>query len=260
MQSADGNYYLLYNQELRYVTWEGSRGYRTDAVPRNPNAGSGSQFYMPMALELSGKPARDWSFDVLLRAGYVDSRQSTTGQSGSYAGMIDTQLLGKVVYTGNGLFTPFFALTTNLPTGETQLNGTSTNARMDPDIVDVPTFGEGFNIGPTAGVIVPGRFGATMTFAVGYTSRGSYTRDDPVVNHRHVEPGDEWTGYVSVLNPMGQLTLSGSLSTPYLALPPSPAPAAGSKSHPATGSRSPAALATVGRANGIPSRASPGRT
>jgi hypothetical protein len=209
--SADGNYYFLYNQELRYVTWEGSRGYRPDIVPRNPNPGSGSQFYMPMALQMFGKPARDWSFDVLLRAGYVDSRQTTTGQSGSYSGMIDTIFTGKIAYHGNPNFIPFFALTTNLPTGERKLNGTSAFARMDPDIVDVPTFGEGFNIGPTIGVLVPTRAG-TFSFALGHTSRGTYTRDDPVLVVRTVDPGDETTVAFRYLLSLGPLSMTAGLS------------------------------------------------
>jgi hypothetical protein len=127
--------------------------------------------------------------------------------------MIDTILSGKVLYHGLPYVTPFFSLTMNLPTGETRLTGTQRFARMDPDIVDVPTFGEGFNIGPTVGVIIPvPSIHTKVTAAIGYTSRGSYTRDDPTVVERQVSPGDEWTGVLRFLTVVDRLSFGAGAS------------------------------------------------
>jgi len=211
--SADSKYYLVYSQDLRYVTWDGTRGYRPDAVPRNTNPGSGHQLYMPMAAQIFGQPSNLWSYDILMRGGYVDSKQTTSGQSGRYSGTIDTILSGKVLYRGNSLFTPFFSLSMNLPTGTSNIGRANQSARMDPDIVDVATFGEGFNIGPTAGVIIPVEsMRTTFTVAAGHTSRGSYDRDDPVAPARFVSPGDETTALVRFHTTTGPLTVTGGLS------------------------------------------------
>jgi len=43
---------------------------------------------------------------------------------------------------------------------------------MDPDLVEVSTFGEGFNIGPTGGFAFPISKSLVLTTSAGYTWRG----------------------------------------------------------------------------------------
>jgi hypothetical protein len=62
----------------------------------------------------------------------------------------------------------------NLPTGRAALYGAAANARMDPDIVDLATFGEGLNVGPTVGVNIPISATLILTLSTGYTWRGAY--------------------------------------------------------------------------------------
>jgi hypothetical protein len=193
--SPTGDFILSYEQQFRYITWEGTRGYPTNFTPPGTPApsGSGRQYYSPFALTLVAHPNSDWSFDLLARGGYVNSEQTTAGQSGSYSGFIDTLVSGTVTYKGNPYVQPFFSLAMNLPTGQSALYGNSRFARMDPDIVYVPTFGEGFNIGPTVGVVLPFDKDRSLTLAAGYTSRGSYTREDAATGTQSVDvsPSDE---------------------------------------------------------------------
>jgi hypothetical protein len=193
--SPTGDLILVYDQQFRYVTWDGTRGYPPNLTPPGTAAptGSGSQFYSPFALQMTAQPNSDWSFDLLARGGYVDSRQDTAGQGGSYSGFIDTLVSGTVTYTGNPNIHPFVSLAMNLPTGKSALYGNARFARMDPDIVFVPTFGEGFNIGPTVGAVLPFGKDRTLTVALGYTNRGSYTREDggTGTDSVNVSPSDE---------------------------------------------------------------------
>ena len=56
------------------------------------------------------------------------------------------------------------------------LSGTETFARMDPDLVDLSTFGEGWNFGPTIGFNVPITQTLILSAGVGHTWRGLYDR------------------------------------------------------------------------------------
>jgi hypothetical protein len=227
--SPTGDFSLSYEQQFRYVTWEGTRGYPTNLTPPGTAAptGGGRQYYSPFALTISAQPNSDWSFDLLARGGYVDSKQTTVGQSGGYSGFIDTLVAGTVTYKANPNIQPFLSLAMNLPTGQSALYGNARFARMDPDIVFVPTFGEGFNIGPTVGVVLPFDKDRSLTLAAGYTSRGSYTREDAATGTLPVEvsPSDEISAsalWRHKLNPKftywGGLTYAWQ-STTELALP-----------------------------------------
>lgn len=208
--APDQSLLIIYNQEFRYTTWEGGSGYPVTGLA---GSGSGSQFYSPFALRVIARPTGDWSFESLARGGYVESTQRSPGQSGQYSGYIDTLLSQTVTYTGNPNIVPFLSLAANLPTGTSVLSGNQVFARMDPDIVDVPTFGEGFNIGPTVGVTLP--FGPTrnLSFALGYTNRGSYTRDDAAgLATMEVSPSDLVTATVQFRDKWGALEYWGGLS------------------------------------------------
>lgn len=194
---------VIYNQEFRYTTWDGDSGYPVTGLA---GSGSGSQFYSPFALRVIARPTGDWRFESLARGGYVDSVQRTTGQSGRYSGYIDTLVSQSITYTGNPNFIPFLSLAANLPTGKSVLSGNQVFARMDPDVVDVATFGEGFNFGPTVGVTIPLGAARSVSFALGYTNRGSYTRDDAAgLATMEVSPSDQVTATVGYRHKWGPL-------------------------------------------------------
>ena len=135
--------------EVRLFSWRGTRGYPANGA--TAARGSGTELYVPYALELAGKPHPDLKVEITGRGGWVWARQSTAGATGEVATATDTAMAATVTYLGTDGIQPFASLLINLPTGRSQLFGSAANARMDPDLVDISSFGEGFNIGPSFG-------------------------------------------------------------------------------------------------------------
>ena len=149
------------------------------------------------------------------------ARQSTAGLSGEVATATDTVLSGTVTYLGFNGVQPFAGISANLPTGRSSLPGTAAFARMDPDLVGLASFGEGFNIGPTLGLSMPVTSTFILTTSAGYTWRGGYDRENSLAATNptlqapvRVEPGDVATVTQSVSWQWGQLktVLTGSIS------------------------------------------------
>src|SRR5262249_47546825 len=92
------------------------------------------------------------------------------------------------------------------------------NARMDPDLVDIATFGEGFNIGPTVGFTLPVSNNLVLGASAGYTWRGSYDQDILVDGSApgttKIDPGEVLTVTGSLGYQLGraQVTLTGAYS------------------------------------------------
>ena len=167
-----------FNTEFRAFSFSGTKGQPTGLAPLGAR-GRGSQFYMPFGAAISGQPSPDLRIDLTARGGYVDSRQGTPGFAGAVSTAIDTQISATATYLGLDGVQPFASLNLNLPTGTTFLGGTRYLARLDSDLVDVPTFGEGLNFGPSVGVNMP--LGQTLLFnlTLGYTVRGAFLREGP---------------------------------------------------------------------------------
>lgn len=211
---------VTYNQEHRYISWSGTRG--TPANFANGQPGKGSQFYMPFGLELAGQPHSDVKVELLLRSGYVQaSQRSAGGLSGSVSTYLDTTLGGTVTYLGFAGIQPYVSMNISLPTGRSVLWGNSAFARMDPDLVDVPTYGEGFNFGPTAGVNIPLADNLLIGLGVGYTNRGAYERDSVLAGNgvsnltlplSRFNPGDSVSYNASVAYAPGPWTLNAALT------------------------------------------------
>jgi hypothetical protein len=188
--------------EFRYFTWQSGRGCPTSAVP---NGGRGSELYIPFAAQVVGRPNDDFKLEFLARGGWVSARQSTAGLTGEVATTTDTVMNGTVTYLGLNGIQPFASVSTNLPTGRSALFGSAANARMDPDLVDIPSFGEGFNIGPAAGFRMPITDSLLVTLSAGDTFRGGYLRESslsavaPVVQSAtNVRPGDVFTATTGI--------------------------------------------------------------
>ena len=185
-----------FSQEVRLFAW------RSGVVPGFPvhSEGRGAELYSPYALQISGNPNDNFSVNIVGRGGWVKASQLTPGLSGSVATTTDTVLSGTVTYLGLPGVQPFVALQTNLPTGRSELFGSPANARMDPDLVDVATFGEGFNVGPSAGLAFPVSKSLILTTSAGYTWRGPFhveadqTAPPPVLQTPTIiNPGDDLT-------------------------------------------------------------------
>jgi hypothetical protein len=138
---------------------------------------------------------------MLMRGGWVWARQSTAGLTGAVATATDTAASGTITYLGLRGLQPFASLELNLPTGLAALTATQVNARMDPDLVDISTFGEGLNIGPTVGVNIPVTEAWLLTMSAGYTRRGAYDMEGPLTppgdgvapQSVNIQPGDALT-------------------------------------------------------------------
>jgi opacity protein-like surface antigen len=213
-----------FNSEARYFSWQSNRGSPTSVAPTS-GGGRGAELYIPYALQLVGRPSEDFKIELLGRGGWVWARQSTAGLTGEVSTATDTVASGTVTYLGFNGFQPFASINLNLPTGQSALFGSAANARMDPDLVDIASFGEGFNIGPTLGFNLPITSSLIFTTSVGYTRRGDYLREGtlspipgsppPTIQApTTVEPGDALTITQSVGFQVGQLSgkITGSVS------------------------------------------------
>jgi len=205
----------------RYYSWVSTRG-----VPANVNdhRGSGSQVYVPYALQVVGQPSDDIKIEMLGRAGWVSSRQSTLGLNGEVQTFTDTLASGTVTYLGLGGIQPFVSLNLNLPTGRSALFGKAANARMDPDLVEIGNFGEGWNIGPSIGANLALSEKLIATIAVGQTWRGAFDRENSLVttsNYRDnqqvtgVDPGDVFslTGSIAYRSGPWSMKINGTVSS-----------------------------------------------
>jgi hypothetical protein len=196
---------VTFASEARYFAWRSSRGFPPNLVPPNTASGSGSQWYVPIAMQVIGKPVNDFKVQFLIRGGWVRSSQTTAGLTGTVETWLDTVMSGTVSYLGFNGIQPFAALSVNAPTGRSALFGSAAFARLDPDLVEIASFGEGWNIGPTAGVSVPITSSLMVTGSVGYTWRQNFDRErssaepDPTKQAlTRLNPGDVITGTLSV--------------------------------------------------------------
>ncbi len=104
-----------------------------------------------------------------------------------------------------------FGLDFNLPTGKTKLNSEQQRLVLDPDLVAISKFGEGFNVNPTITLAKTwNKFAAGI--GVGYLWRGEYDYSETAMSYK---PGDilNLTGEVSYyFAPMWQGRLFGEFA------------------------------------------------
>jgi len=199
-----------FNSEVRYFSWHSNRGVPTNALATGEftrpvaGPGSGTEVYVPYAAQVTGQ-SDNLKIEMLARGGWVRARQSTGGLTGEISTATDSQMNGTVTYLGFKGVQPFASIDFNLPTGRSALTPTQVFARMDPDLVDIASFGEGFNFGPTVGFNVPITNSLIVTASVGYTDRGQFDAEAPLTPPTHasvagtrINPGNDTTGTVSV--------------------------------------------------------------
>ena len=214
------NWSATFASEVRYFSWTSSRSFPPGSA--DPTfRGSGSEIYVPYALQLVGLPNDNLKIEILGRGGWVRARQTSGDRSGEVATTTDTQVSATATYLGIEGVQPFTSVNFNIPTGKSILNGTESNARMDSDLVDIASFGEGFNVGPTIGISLAIAENVIATFSAGYTWRGTFTRDGssnpltvPPAATSKLNPGDVVTGTAAVGYQIGQLSgnITGSVS------------------------------------------------
>lgn len=184
-QEVSGSWTAAFSSQVQFYSWDSSSAY--PATP-TPSEGSGTQVYVPIALQLSNQMTDVWGLELQIRSGYVYSRQSNSGVSSSTRGTTDTSLSTSLSYTGYTSFQPYLSLSTNLPTGDSSSTN-STTSGSDSDILAADTFGEGFNGGVSTGANIPVNANLLASVGLGYTYRGEYDR--AVIGK--LNPGDTYS-------------------------------------------------------------------
>ena len=197
-------------QDFRFTSWSGTRGSNIFA----PQPGKGSQIYVPSLAGLVVEwPEAKW--EVAAKTGYVWSSHRTPGQEASYNGPVDSQA-SLLVTLGTSYLRPVLGVAVNIPTGESVLSGQRRLTRMDPDLVELGTYGEGFNITPSLGVTFAPTANFIVTPSIGYSWRGEFDRESFVpatglFTGRHtIDPGDVLTASVSAIAKVGTWIIQGS--------------------------------------------------
>ena len=168
--------------ETTYSSFSGSRGYPFSAAPQFTPfpglfRGSGNQVYLENSYALSGKPSEDMRFDFVLKGGYVRAEQTTPSFYGRVSTATDTVFSATATYLGLDGIQPYLSLNVSLPTGKSALYGFGGRARLDPDLVSVPTYGEGVSVGPILGVTIPVTQELVLGLSGGVTWKEAYYRE-----------------------------------------------------------------------------------
>ena len=172
--SAPAGQFTAFNTtEAKFSSWTGSRGANVFA----PDRGSGYQIYSPTTSGFDYLLPDQYKLEARIKGGYVYAAQNTAGQSAQYNGPIDTQASFNLTLLSFESIRPLFGLSMNLPTGNSYLPGNQRFTRMDPDLVDVGSYGVGFNINPTAGFIFGLNESTAISLSAGYTWQGDFTKE-----------------------------------------------------------------------------------
>ncbi len=143
-----------------------------------------TQFYVP--IRINGRH-QDFSLSVL--TGYADTHLDRPGsESSSLSHLLDTKINTSYEIIGKLPVDILIGLDLNLPTGETNLGQRDLALIMDPDLISINNFGEGFNVNPTLTFAKEwGKWVAGAGF--GYIWRGKYDFSSEI-NITDYDPGD----------------------------------------------------------------------
>ena len=166
-------YSAFANFEARYSAWRGTSGPNIF----DPTPGKGNQFYMPMTFGLDYESAGNYRLQTRVKTGYVNSNSLTPGQVASLSTMVDTQVTTTLTYLAAETYRAFVGIAINAPTGTTNLPGNLQFTRMDPDLVDIGSYGAGWNFNPTAGVIFAVDQNTAVSLSAGYAWQGPFNRE-----------------------------------------------------------------------------------
>jgi opacity protein-like surface antigen len=207
--------------EVKYSSWSGTRGANVFA----PNPGSGYQVYSPTTIGIDYVAPSAYKLETRVKSGYVFSSQNTLGQIARYEGPVDTQASFNLTLLSFESIRPLLGLALNLPTGNSYLPGNQRFTRMDPDLVDVGSYGAGFNVNPTAGFIVGLNETTAISLSAGYTWQGAFTKEgvslgltpaNTIVSifdlANRINPGDTYTVNGNITTRIDSLTLLGSFA------------------------------------------------
>ena len=141
-----------------------------------PERGKGTQYYAPLSLGLTYERSGAFRIETKAMTGYAFAHHDTVGQEASLDTFVDTQVATTVTFLSPEVFQPFIGVALNLPTGKTYVPGNMRFTRMDPDLVEVGTYGMGLNVNPTVGLTFAPSSNTAMSVGVGYAWMGSFTQ------------------------------------------------------------------------------------
>lgn len=128
-----------------------------------------SQVYAPVTI--SGR-LKDFSFSLLAAYAYTSLHESGAGNT-SLSYPLDTKLNLSYAIIDKLPIDILVGLDFNLPTGKTDLRQRQLPLMMDPDLISINNFGEGFNLNPTITIAKEWR-NWVGAIGFGYLWRGSY--------------------------------------------------------------------------------------
>jgi hypothetical protein len=140
------------------------------------------QAYVPVEITYSRK---NYSLGIL--TGYANTHVELTDKGDrTLSHALDTKMNFSYEISKELPFNLLFGLDLNLPTGKTEFKQEELVLIMDPDLVSISSFGEGYNINPT---ISAAREWGNMVagIGIGYLWRGEYDFSDSVEDY---DPGD----------------------------------------------------------------------
>lgn len=212
-QGAASAWTTTANVDFRYFSWE-----RTAGNPVGEPNQKGSQFYMPFGVSTVGQLSDAWKLELNARGGYVNTSRSVDPgdgiyRSASFGSATDTVMGFTVTYLDFNGVVPFYSFNMNLPTGAASLGGYAPITRSDPDLVDIPAYGVGFNHSHTLGANIGIASNTVLTLSAGYTNRGSFTRDSvagglPIAATETYDPADVFSVSAGLGMQLGQLSLN----------------------------------------------------
>jgi opacity protein-like surface antigen len=208
---AAGSYSAFASSEVRYTSWTGTRGTNIFAADR----GSGYQIYAPTTAGVNYETS-ELKLESRFKGGFVYANHTTPNQLAIYNGPIDTQATFNATLQNFETIKPTFGLALNLPTGNSFLPGNQRFTRMDPDLVEVGSYGVGLNVNPTAGFVVGLNESTALSLSAGYAWQGPFTREavslgvtpsDFLISffdlRQKVKPGDTFTGDANLTSSIG---------------------------------------------------------
>ena len=149
---------------------------------QSDNGTSGSQWYTPLTID-----GRFDRFTLRLVSAYLSAGYSSdTDGSQSVATLVDTKANFSYELIKILPIDMLFGLDFNLPTGRTNLDVDELALIMDPDLVPITRYGEGFNVNPSFTLGKTWRNWQAGA-SIGYTWRGTY---DFSTFAQDYDPGD----------------------------------------------------------------------
>ncbi len=177
-----GAVYILFNLETAAAyDLSVQTGFQVDWW-KDDKDGKAVQAHIPVEIE-----ARQGDYSLSLLAGYASTHvEPSAGENRTLSHLLDTKVNFSYTVTDRLPVDMLIGLDLNLPTGKTDFVQEELALIMDPDLVSITTFGEGFNVNPTVSVAWD-RGAWTAGLGLGYLWRGEY---DFSRNVQDYDPGD----------------------------------------------------------------------